>query len=87
MNNIITDKEETLSDAQKNKLKVMSHELNFSTKTFSSIRDKRDEINANIDEKSLNVLTDAQRNRLKVMGHEFEMIDVKRKDVNPKINI
>lgn len=87
MNNIIIENVETLSDAQKNKLKVMSHEFNLDPTTGSSSvhRDKRDEINANLFDKSS--LTDAQRNKLKVMGHEFGMIDVKNEDSQPKINV
>lgn len=79
MNNVIEKAQQTLSDAQRNKLKILSHEYNFSTSP-SSVNDKHDKINANLQKEP----TEAHRNKLKVMGHEYNMIEV---TAQPKINV
>lgn len=65
MNNIV-EKAKVLSEAQKNKIKVLSHEYNFTTPS--------NDINANIEESSNRTLSEAQKNKLKVLGHEFNII-------------
>lgn len=74
MNNVI-EKSINLTDAQKNKIKVMSHEYNS-----LSIESEK-----NSNETSKILLTEAQKNKLKVMGHEFGMIEEEK--LTPKIDI
>jgi gamma-tubulin complex component 6 len=67
MNNVITTTSTTVSDARKNKLKIMSHEYNM------AVLQESDSKNGNKDaSKPLSV---AQKNKMKVMGHEFGKID------------
>lgn len=78
MNNVI--QKTTLTDAQRNKLKIMSQEYNFTTQESS------DENNGNtVTQSSEQHLTEAQRNRLKVLGHEFGMVDTSKSA--PQINV
>jgi gamma-tubulin complex component 6 len=79
MNNLVQTTT-PLSEAQKNKMKVMSHEYNFSS--FSSLNDPNG--NASMPEAETPTLTEAQRNKLKIMGHEFEMIEIEKA---PKITL
>lgn len=85
MNNILEKKKSiSLTDAQKNKLKVMSHEYNL-----NNIKKDEENNNNNNNDECTKVLTDAQKNKLKVMGHEFGMIEEDEKDKNnqPKISV
>lgn len=78
MNNLV---ETTLTEAQKNKMKVMSHEYNFSS--FSSMNDPNG--NASTPEAATSTtLTEAQKNKLKIMGHEYETIEIEK---TPKITL
>lgn len=83
MNNLLestaTATSQTLTQAQRNKIKVMSHEYNF---LDVNLKDESDGINNN----NKSSLTDAQKNRMKVLGHEFGMID-ESKAVSPKIKV
>lgn len=79
MNNIL-ESACKLTEAQKNKRKVLSHEYNvLDTKHVV------DDSNGNIEIPK--VLTDAQKNRLKVLGHEFEMIKHEESTEQPQINV
>lgn len=79
MNNIL-ESACKLTEAQKNKRKVLSHEYNF-----LDTKQVVDDNNGNIE--SPKVLTDAQKNRLKVLGHEFEMIKHEESTEQPQINV
>lgn len=77
MNNII-EKAKVLSEAQKNKIKVLSHEYNFPTPSTS-------DINANNEIATSKLLTEAQRNKLKVMGHDLGTLE--KEECRPQIKI
>lgn len=79
MNNILEPAYE-LTDAQRNKRKVMSHEYNI-----LDMKEVNDDNNGN--SKSPKVLTDAQKNRLKVLGHDFGMLNEDYQTDQPKINV
>lgn len=64
MNNVIS--KTTLSEAQRNKLKVLSHEYNFSPQQSAVESPATPTEGQN--------LTQAQKNKLRVMGHDFGMI-------------
>ena len=77
MNNLIT--KTIFTDAQRNKLKIMSHEYNFTAQ-------ETDESNGNSAvQTSDKPLTEAQRNKLKVLGHEYEMVETSKS--SPQINV
>jgi gamma-tubulin complex component 6 len=85
MNNIIIEKS-SLTDAQKNKIKIMSHEFNIITSssssiTYTSITDETREIKLNN-----STLTDAQKNKLKVLGSEFDLMEDKNLET-PSIKV
>lgn len=86
MNNVVkvaTVEDTSLTEAQRNKIKVMSHEYNFSS--FSSANDPNGNASApEVVATSTKTLTEAQRNKLKIMGHEFEMIEIEKA---PKITV
>lgn len=68
MNNVVT--KATLTEAQRNKLKIMSCEYNFTTDASC------EETNGNTTTPtSEKLLTEAQRNKLRVLGHEYGMVD------------
>lgn len=74
MNNVIA-KTSALTEARRNKLKMMSHEYNFDV--------TGDESNGNATTPtSGKTLTEAQKNKLKVLGHEFGMVET-----TPVINV
>lgn len=74
MNNVVP--KATLTEAQRNKLKIMSHEFHVNT----------DEPNGNLPTPIIDkVMTEAQKNKLKVLGHEFGMIDEPKE--TPKIRV
>lgn len=76
MNNVIPIP--SLTEAQRNKLKVLSHEYNF---TIDDNNGNSAEAPATI---SKSTISERQRNKLKVMGHEFGMID---EPTAPKISV
>lgn len=76
MNNV--NPKTTLTEAQRNKLKSMSHEYNFTS--------SGDEANGNsVTSLADQPLTDAQKNRWKVLGHEFGMVETSKSA--PQINV
>ncbi|XP_070499748.1 uncharacterized protein Grip163 [Chironomus tepperi] len=79
MNNILESASE-LTEAQKNKRKVMSHEYNL-----LDTKQVKDDNNGNIE--CPKALTDAQKNRMKVLGYEYGMIKKEESIDQPKINV
>lgn len=68
MNNVIPKTE--LTEAQRNRIKVMSHEFNnYTTESYTESTEEVDAPPTHLK------LSDAQKNKLKVMGHEFGMIE------------
>lgn len=75
MNNVVI-KPATLTEAQRNKLKVLSQEFNYNCD---------EAMNGNTQSTStVKPMTEAHRNKLKVLGHEFGMIEEVR---TPKIAV
>ncbi|CAG9804580.1 unnamed protein product [Chironomus riparius] len=78
MNNIVESACE-LTEAQRNRNKVMSHEYNL-------IDPKQVDDNNGNNESPKN-LTDAQKNRNKVLGYELDLIKNEEQSEQPKINV
>lgn len=83
LNNVIIEKATTLTQAQNNKFKVMSHEYNFLTGHQS---DNNRNAESNSSKTTITTLTDAQKNKRKVMGHEYNLFEDEEK-TEPKISV
>lgn len=66
MNNVIAPPPQ-LTEAQRNRIKIMAHEYNVTTPGS-------DASNGNVEKANEKPLTEAQRNKLKVLHHEFETV-------------
>lgn len=78
MNNVIS-KTTSLSEAQRNKLKILSHEYNVITPETAR------EINDNLSTRSTDQpMTEAQQNKLKILGTEIATVETEKA---PKISV
>lgn len=79
MNNII--QKATVSEARRNKLKIMSHEYNLTTENSSTTPAATPDVTY----PTTHPISEAQRNKLKVLGTEFCIVEPTKSA--PKINV